>query len=141
MIIMIKVLFTLLSAVFLVCCPQTGGGVELQAQGVKPYGKTELTTFVNQDGRFTKKPDIYFIFIDTLRKDFVNPELTPNIAKMQDDSLRFSDSYSSSTVTHSSTFGMFYSQPAIYRNHVLLQGWDKGSPFLNLLKKNGYKLY
>lgn len=74
---------------------------------VRKFDIESLERFVNQSHAFKQKPEIYFFFVDTLRKDKLNIEDTPNLMSLSDSSLVFKNHYSSSTVTHSSTYGIF----------------------------------
>jgi hypothetical protein len=87
--------------------------------------------------------NIIFVFIDSLRNDLVNAATAPNMKKFIDDNWGFEHPYSSSSITHKSTFSMFYSQPALLRQPFIGMDWKKGSPFLRSMQKFGYniKLY
>ncbi len=91
--------------------------------------------------RMKKKPNIYFIFVDTLREDHANPTLMPHFSELKKNSLTFKKSYSSSTVTHSSTFGIFYANNIFNRDYLLLNKWHLGSPFLQILHRSNYHLH
>lgn len=84
--------------------------------------------------------DIVFIFVDTLRSDYSTKEIAQNITSLKEESLSFEKTISSSTITHNSTYSIFYSEPALYRDYNLQKKWKLGSPFLRRLKKLGYKI-
>lgn len=135
--------FSLLLLVFALsgCLPETSVERETFAIGENRTLDLEaLETFVEQPHAFARKPNIYFFFVDTLRRDKMNKEDTPSIVDLRSDSLRFDRPFSASTVTHSSTYSILYSNPVIHRDQLLLQGWKKGSPFLQALKRGGYKI-
>lgn len=106
----------------------------------------KLSKYISAKNKFKvkKKFNIYFFFVDTLREDFITSELTPNIVQFRKDGISFKQGIAASSVTHLSSYSIFYSRHAYERNIMLAQTddlWTKGSPYLNMLKNSGYKLH
>ncbi len=111
-------------------------------RAVKKIDQAQLKNFIEKrQHRLDKKPNIYFIFVDTLRQDYATPGLMPHFTELKNESLTFKHAFSSSTVTHSSSFGLFYADHIFNRDVLLRNNWSLGSPFLQLLHRSGYRLY
>lgn len=111
----------------------------------QPIQEKSFDDFLNSSTATAKNQpkNVIFFFIDSLRNDYVNMTTAPTMKKFIDNNWNFEHPYSSSTITHKSTFSMFYSQPAFLRQPFIALDWKKGSPFLRSMKKLGYniKLY
>lgn len=87
------------------------------------------------------KPDIYLFVVESLREDFINHEIAPYLHNFKKQSLSFTLALASANATHLSWFSLFYSQLPFHWNSVLLKKKANGSPFLQTLKKSGYRIY
>lgn len=115
---------------------------ELLSMGkVRELELNKLDAFIKSLHSFKTKPNTYFIFIDTLRSDKLSPKDTPHLEELRKQSLAFDVGYSSSTVTHSSTYGIFFANPVIYRDLLLKKEWGRGSPFIQALQRGGYRIH
>ncbi len=139
-----------LGAVFVATCasedPTQDFGLVYQKAILHDYGpikplfdKAALKKFLSEKHSVKKKNNVVFIMIDTLRRDYMTDELAPNIKAFlrEQGELR---GVSSSTITHHSSFSIFYGLGAYLRDFVLKDEWDIGSPFLKILKNVGYRL-
>lgn len=106
------------------------------------HSSSELNAFIFDENHTFKSPkNTILIFVDTLRRDFITPELAPHLSKfIKESTFVPHSSYSGSTTTHYSTYSVFYGRHAYLRDLTLLNKWDKGSIFLNILKQGGYKI-
>ena len=101
----------------------------------------ELMAAIVQDPTALKsKPNIYLFVIESLREDFITPEIAPNLAQFKQESVHFENALSNGNGSHLSWFSIFHSQFPYFWREYQLQKWKMGSPALNLLKKWGYKV-
>lgn len=90
------------------------------------------------DVSFTRKPDVLFILIESLRADFFNPEVMPHLSRRAEEGRVFTRHYSSASSTHFSLFSLFFGLDAQRRDATIGAG---RSPLLfPALKQNGYAL-
>lgn len=88
--------------------------------------------------RFTRKPDVVFLLVESLRSDFLNPEVMPNLWRRAQGGTVFTRHYASASSTHFSIFSLFFGLDAQRRDSVIGAG---RSPLLfPALKNNGYQL-
>lgn len=101
-----------------------------------------------------RQPPIFLFFIDTLRGDYLNVEHAPYMASFAEKNMNFPWTRSAATSTAHSSFGLFFSMipqqrfflanPTKWENitkkEIENESYLKGSPFLTVLKKIGYKL-
>lgn len=88
-----------------------------------------------------RKPDIYLFVVESLREDFIVPEITPHLAQFKEDHVSFPLSLSNANATHISWFSLFHSQFPFYWEKMHPAEKKEGSFPLSLLKKMGYKIY
>lgn len=87
-----------------------------------------------------KKPNIYLFIVESLREDFITPEIAPNLSAFRDENIHFSQATSSANGTQISWFSLFYSDyPYLWTDYR--RNWTKGSPALSLLKEMGYNTH
>ncbi|HSX38466.1 MAG TPA: sulfatase-like hydrolase/transferase [Chlamydiales bacterium] len=87
-----------------------------------------------------QKPNIYLFIIESLREDFINADVAPNLHRFKEGSNHFDLALSNANGSHLSWFSIFHSQFSYFWQSVQLQGWKMGSPAIQLLKKWGYKV-
>lgn len=87
------------------------------------------------------KPDIYLFIVESLREDFINHEIAPCLHNFKEQSLSFTLALANANATHLSWFSLFYSQLPFHWNSLLLKQKSSGSPFLQILKKSGYRIH
>lgn len=95
--------------------------------------------FELRDAVLEKKPNIYIFIAESLREDYITPEIAPNLAQFKSDYVHYDPAIAGGNGTHISWFSIFYSQFP-YHWKTLQETWKKGSPALQLLKKWGYKV-
>ncbi len=88
-----------------------------------------------------RTPDVFLFIVESLREDFLTPEITPSIAQFRQDYASFDQTLSISNATHTSWFSIFYSTYPFYWAKHYNKTWTQGSPSLALLKKMGYKIH
>lgn len=102
------------------------------------YRHDEVEKIINSKTHSVKKnPNIYMIIVDTLRGDYV--QHMPFLSKFRENSLSFSKSLAGATSTHHSHFQLFFGDISTKREPTLWSG-RKGSPYLKVLRKAGYKV-
>ncbi len=87
----------------------------------------------------SRKPNIYFFVIETLRRDFVNQETAPHLTAFANEHIQFPESYSNANSTHLSWFAIFHSDIPYHWTGVR-DVWKMGSIPLQFLKRLGYKI-
>lgn len=85
------------------------------------------------------KPNLYFFVIETLRKDFITPEIAPHLASFAQENIQFPFSYSNACSTQLSWFSIFHSDFPFHWT-AMRDTWKQGSIPLQMLKKLGYKI-
>jgi len=85
-------------------------------------------------------PNLYLFVIETLRKDFITPEITPELARFAKENLSFLHSHANANSSQLSWFSIFHSD---LPHHWLAmkETWQRGSLPLQLLKQAGYKIH
>ena len=85
------------------------------------------------------KPNIYLFVIETLRKDFITEEITPEMFRFGEENISFKESFSNANCTHPSWFAIFHSDFP-YHWTTMRDQWTHGSIPLQILKDFGYKI-
>lgn len=106
----------------------------------QPRGESELQRQL-EDLSFKEKPlpNIYLFVIETLRRDFVNPSVAPNMSAFGKRHLAPELTFSNANSTHVCWFSIFHSTLPFQWTHIR-DNWEMGSIPLQLLKKMGYKI-
>ncbi len=81
------------------------------------------------------KPPIFLFVVESLREDFITPEIAPNLYRFKKDNISFDLALSNANATQLSWFSIFHSKLPFY--------WStdaKGAPPLKVLKDLGYKI-
>ncbi|AKU92932.1 sulfatase-like hydrolase/transferase [Vulgatibacter incomptus] len=87
--------------------------------------------------RFTRKPDVLVLLIESTRNDFFTPEVMPNLTRRaQADGRIFPRHYSGAPSTHFALFNLFYGLDAQRRDGIL--GAGRAPLLFPALKANGY---
>jgi membrane-anchored protein YejM (alkaline phosphatase superfamily) len=87
-----------------------------------------------------KKPNIFLFVVESLRDDFIQPEIAPNLCRFRDENISADLSLSNANATNLSWFSIFHSNFPFYWQKLQEQNWNMGSPALALFKKMGYKI-
>ncbi len=87
-------------------------------------------------------PSIIMIVVDSLRKEFVSPEIMPNLHHFSNDNgIGFSRAFSGATATFHTFFSLWNSRPAYEKDFFDASGLrQNGSLFFNILKNLGYRI-
>lgn len=99
---------------------------------ITPPQKTELLPLT-----LNHKPNVYLFVIETLRSDFITPEIAPALSQFGRDHIQCTRSFSNANATQHSWFSIFHSH---FPYH-----WAKrqelGSANLAVLRDLGYKIH
>ncbi len=84
-------------------------------------------------------PNIYFFIIETLRKDFVSPEIAPALSLFTENNITFTDTFANANYTNLSWYALLH---ANFPHHwtEARDTYQKGSAALRLLKQLGYQI-
>jgi len=85
-----------------------------------------------------KKPNIYLVVIESLRKDFITKEIAPNLFAFGKENFSFKESFSNANATDVSYLSIFHSDYP-YHWASMWKNWQGGSVPLRILKDLGYK--
>src|SRR5262245_28032974 len=88
--------------------------------------------------RFTRRPDIVFVLVESLRADFLDPDTMPRLWARAGAGAVFERHYATSSSTHYAVFSLFYG----LNGHKLEAVVGAGrAPLLTLaMKANGYRM-
>lgn len=96
--------------------------------------ESEITT--------ARQPDLYLIWLDTLRADVVSPSVMPNLYAFAQENLSFKKTFAGATATRPAGFTLWNSRPATEWKYFDVNGYGRsGSMNLNLLRKIGYDVH
>ncbi len=96
-----------------------------------PNKKLEFETAPNYN--------VLIILIDCWRGDCMTPEITPNVAKIAEQSQVFTNHYSGSSGTRSGVFSLFYSLPA-FAYWDTMKSLNQGPVFISSLLELDYEM-
>jgi len=82
------------------------------------------------------RPNVLFVVVDSWRADALNPEATPNLARLAAESQRFTNHVSGGNATRIGMFSLFYGLPGTYWHDML--GERRGALFVQELMRQGY---
>ena len=88
--------------------------------------------------RPAKPLNIMVILIDGWRHDFLTPEITPNLFKLAQQSLRFDQHFSSANETRYGVIGLMYGLDATYWDDMLRE--RRGPVLVDQLLAEGYRI-
>ncbi|HVX00003.1 MAG TPA: sulfatase-like hydrolase/transferase, partial [Candidatus Babeliaceae bacterium] len=88
-----------------------------------------------------KRPNIFLFIVESLREDFLTPEVTPHLAGFKNDNLSFPHGIAAANGTHLSWFSIFHSVYPFYWDTRSPSQWQSGSLPLQILKKAGYQIH
>ncbi len=88
-----------------------------------------------------KKPNIYLFVAESIREDFITPEVAPTLSQFKKDHISFPCTASAANATHLSWFSIFHSVYPFSWGDRQPQKWSLGSLPLHLLKKAGYQIH
>lgn len=88
-----------------------------------------------------RKPDIYLFIVESLREDYITPEIAPALHAFKKNNISFDLALSNANATQLSWFSIFFSKFPFYFGKILPENWKGGCIPLRLLKKMGYKIH
>jgi glucan phosphoethanolaminetransferase (alkaline phosphatase superfamily) len=98
-----------------------------------------ITLRVNElNAAKTALPNIYFFIIETLRKDFITPEIAPVLSNFEKNNITFPQTFANSNYSNLCWYALLHSNSPLHWT-TARDSYKEGSPALRLLKKLGYK--
>ena len=85
--------------------------------------------------------NIYIFVLESIREDFINSTVTPNIFHFKNNNLSFSTSLANANFTNISWYSLFHSNFPLYWSHTKQQNWESGAIPLYMLKHLGYRTH
>ena len=108
----------------------------------KPRSESKTQTTIQEfPYTVTHRPNIYLFIVESLREDAIRPHIAPNLSEFRDQNLSSEVSVSNANATQLSWFSILHSNYSYYWSALKQQGWQSGSPALQLLRKMGYKIH
>lgn len=89
----------------------------------------------------TKKPNIFLFVAESLREDFITPEVAPALSSFRESNVSFPQAFAAANATQYSWFSIFHSIYPFHWEHRDPKAWKSGSLPLQILKKAGYKVH
>jgi len=122
---------------------ETGGKTVTMSARVLPYERLDrkAADLHVAAGHLPGDLSVFVIISETVRQDFVVPELMPNLHAFQENNLSFRHSLCSGNSTHYSWFSILFGAHPIYWNAQRSGKEQLGSPALQVLKKAGFKIH
>ena len=88
-----------------------------------------------------KKPNIFLFVAESLREDFLTPEVAPALSSFRESNIAFPQAFAAANATNQSWFSIFHSVYPFYWEKRQHQQWQSGSLPLQVLKKAGYRVH
>ncbi len=93
------------------------------------------------DVKPVRKPNIYLFVAESMREDFLTPEVAPTLAAFRKENLSFPCAVAAANATHKSWFSLFHSVYTFSWGNRQPKEWSIGSVPLEVLKKAGYQIH
>jgi phosphoglycerol transferase MdoB-like AlkP superfamily enzyme len=88
----------------------------------------------------TRKPDVFIVVVESLRKDVVTAEVMPRLRSFADDGWTFEHAVTTGNVTHFSWYGLFTGTTPLLFNQIKKVPEEQGSVPIETLKRLGYRI-
>lgn len=85
-------------------------------------------------------PDIFLFVLESARGDFVTPQITPNLARLREESLPFPMGLAAANASHISWYSLLTANHGLYFGAAIRAPLRSGSVPLQLLRGLGYKV-
>lgn len=105
----------------------------LQAGVATPYGRRDAA-----DVRFTRRPDVVLVAIESVRDEFLDQRTMPRLWARAARGARFTRHYASASSTHYAVFSLFYGLDSRRFDQVVAEG--RRPLLFGALRANGYRL-
>lgn len=105
--------------------------------GVSPEAGVPASTIDPASVRFTRRPDIVLILVESLRDDFFRPDVMPHLWRRAEHGTRFLHHHSAASSTDFSLFSLFFGLEAQRRDAVV--GAGRAPLLFPALRENGYR--
>ncbi len=107
--------------------------------GLATFTVTATDPVLSGPGDYSRKPDIYFFIVETMRADAIAPERTPFFARWRDEECQqIQETRSAANATHLSWFSMLHGRLPYYEE--INRAKPVAAPVLSTLRKAGYHL-
>ncbi|MDE3046592.1 MAG: sulfatase-like hydrolase/transferase [Verrucomicrobiota bacterium] len=120
------------------------GSIHLTASSpLRPPPSEEIVrkTIDAVDWQIEKKPNIFLFVVESLREDFITPQIAPHLSQFRETVIRSPSAVSNANSTALSWFAIFHSQFSLHWRQLQSDHWKLGSPALALFKKLGYRVH
>jgi glucan phosphoethanolaminetransferase (alkaline phosphatase superfamily) len=91
-------------------------------------------------GPIARKPDLFFVIVESLRKDIVTAEVMPRLKAFGDQSWTFEHADTTGNVTHFSWYGLLCGSYPLFFNEIKKVPEEQGSVPLETLRRLGYRI-
>lgn len=102
-----------------------------------PLPKKQIT----KQKPLTQKPNIYIFVIETLRKDFIQPEQAPFLTQISEKYISSLKTFSNANSTQNSWFSIFHSALPFHWEKMRTNKSFEGSVVIQQLHHDGYKIH
>lgn len=99
-----------------------------------------LAIIDNKDIKIEKKPNIFIFVIESLRNDYIDENIAPNMFDFKQKNISFQRALSNANNSHNSWFALFYSNYTFFWKHYQNKNWQSGATSLYILKQLGYDI-
>lgn len=106
----------------------------------KPSERQFLRKLEANDLNAAKKPNIFLFIVESIRGDYITPEIAPTLSQFKRDNISFTHSLAAANGTTLSWFSIFHSVYPFYWDARTPKKWQSGSLPLQILKKAGYQI-
>jgi glucan phosphoethanolaminetransferase (alkaline phosphatase superfamily) len=107
----------------------------------KPTENEYLSYLQTINLKGVKKPNIFLFVAESLREDFITPQVAPALSSFRENNISFPQAFAAANATQFSWFSIFHSVYPFYWERREPQEWKSGSLPLQILKKAGYRVH
>lgn len=116
--------------------------LNLPATLKEPPEQQEIFKAIDENNLVLReKPDIFLFVAESLREDFMTPEIAPHFYRFKEENQAFKLAFSNANATQMAWFSLFYSQYPFYWCKIRNTPNKRGAPSIALLKKLGYETH
>ncbi len=121
--------------------PSTPPQLEIGQLSHKPSENDYLSYLKTVNLKGAKKPNIFLFIAESLREDFLTPDVAPALSSFRENNIAFPQAFAAANATQQSWFSIFHSVYPFYWEKRQPQQWKSGSLPLQILKKAGYRVH
>ncbi|HEY5234921.1 MAG TPA: sulfatase-like hydrolase/transferase, partial [Rhabdochlamydiaceae bacterium] len=121
--------------------PPAPSQLEIGQLSHKPSENDCLSYLKTVNLKGAKKPNIFLFVAESLREDFLTPEVAPALSSFRESNIAFPQAFAAANATQQSWFSIFHSVYPFYWEKRQPENWTSGSLPLQVLKKAGYQVH